>query len=74
MLVAVHPQQNLKFSRQYRNWTSTEWQQVAFSDESLLILYRTDELWHIRHQTYESKYPTTIAEKVQTVGGSIMVS
>ncbi|KAH7960817.1 hypothetical protein HPB49_023589 [Dermacentor silvarum] len=31
------------FARHYRNWTSTEWRQGVFSDESPLMLHRTDE-------------------------------
>ncbi|XP_023233830.1 uncharacterized protein LOC111633481 [Centruroides sculpturatus] len=72
MLTPVHQQRRLKFAHQYSNWTSTEWRQVAFSDESRFVLYQTDGRWHIQREASESKHPT-IAARVQAGGGSIMV-
>ncbi|GIY57998.1 transposable element Tcb1 transposase [Caerostris darwini] len=73
MLTAVHRRRRLEFARQYRNWTSTQWRQVAFSDESRFMLHRTDGRWRIRRETSESKHPATIAGRIQAGGGSIMV-
>ncbi|GFV34568.1 transposable element Tcb1 transposase [Trichonephila clavipes] len=56
-----------------RNWTSTEWQQVAFSDESHFMLHRTDGRWHIRRETSEIQHSTVIAGTVQAGGEGIMV-
>ncbi|KAL1434046.1 hypothetical protein MTO96_012040 [Rhipicephalus appendiculatus] len=65
MLTAVHRLRRLELARQYRNWTSTEWRQGAFSDESRFMLHRTDGRWRIRRETSESKQPATIARRVQ---------
>ncbi|GFV57352.1 transposable element Tcb1 transposase [Trichonephila clavipes] len=61
MLTAAHRQQGLEFGGQYGKWTSTEWQQIAFSVESLFKFRRTDGRWHVRRETYDSKHPATIA-------------
>ncbi|GFV03194.1 transposable element Tcb1 transposase [Trichonephila clavipes] len=73
MLTAVHRRRRLEFARQYSSWTSTEWRQVAFSDESRFMLYRTIGRWRIRRETSEGNHPATIAGTVQAGGGSIMV-
>ncbi|KFM59722.1 Transposable element Tcb1 transposase, partial [Stegodyphus mimosarum] len=73
MLTAVHRRRRLEFARQYSSWTSTEWRQVAFSDESRFMLHRTDGRWRIRRETSERNHPATIAGTVQAGGGSIMV-
>ncbi|GFY00896.1 transposable element Tcb1 transposase [Trichonephila clavipes] len=51
MLTAVHRRRRLEFARQYSSWTSTEWRQLAFSDESRFMLHRTDGRWRIRRKT-----------------------
>ncbi|GFV09063.1 transposable element Tcb1 transposase [Trichonephila clavipes] len=68
---AVHRRRGLEFARQYSSWTSTEWRQVAFSDESRFMLHRTDGRWRIRRETSERNHPATIAGTVQAGGGSI---
>ncbi|GFW19190.1 transposable element Tcb1 transposase [Trichonephila clavipes] len=73
MLTAAHRRRRLEFARQYSSWTSTEWRQVAFSDESRFMLHRTDGRWRIRRETSERNHPATIAGTVQAGGGSIMV-
>ncbi|GFU66833.1 transposable element Tcb1 transposase [Trichonephila clavipes] len=73
MLTTVHRRRRLEFARQYSIWTSTEWRQVAFSDESRFMLHRTDGRWRIRRETSERNHPATIAGTVQAKGGSIMV-
>lgn len=73
MLTPVHRRRRLEFARQYRTWTSTEWRQVAFSDESRFLLHRTDGRWRIRRETSENRHPATIAGRVQAGGGSVMV-
>ncbi|GFY09307.1 tigger transposable element-derived protein 1 [Trichonephila clavipes] len=72
-MLTVHRRRRLEFARQYSSWTSTEWRQVAFSDESRFMLHRTDGRWRIRRETSERNHPATIAGKVQAGGGSIMV-
>ncbi|GFT13555.1 transposable element Tcb1 transposase [Trichonephila clavipes] len=73
MLTTVHRRRRLEFARQYSSWTSTEWRQVAFSDESRFMLHRTDGRWRIRRETSERSHPATTAGTVQAGGGSIMV-
>ena len=73
MLTGVQRRRRLEFAPQYRNWTSIEWRQVAFTDESRFMLHRTDGRWRIRRETSESKHPATIAGRVQAGGGSILV-
>ncbi|GFV19463.1 transposable element Tcb1 transposase [Trichonephila clavipes] len=73
MLTAVHRRRRLEFARQYSSWTSTEWRQVEFSDESRFMLHRTDGRWRIRRETSERNHPATIAGTVRAGGGSIMV-
>lgn len=65
MLTPVHFQERLEFAFQYRYWMSTEWQQVAFSDESHFMLYWTDGHWHIWYETSETKHPSFIARRIQ---------
>ncbi|GFV13316.1 transposable element Tc3 transposase [Trichonephila clavipes] len=50
MLTAAHRQQGLEFGGQYGKWTSTEWQQIAFSVESRFKFRRTDGRWHVRRE------------------------
>ncbi|GFV46856.1 transposable element Tcb1 transposase [Trichonephila clavipes] len=50
MLTTVHRRRRLEFARQYSSWTSTEWRQVAFSDESRFMVHRTDGRWRIRRE------------------------
>ncbi|GFT81330.1 transposable element Tcb1 transposase [Trichonephila clavipes] len=69
MLTAVHRRRRLEFARQYSSWTSTEWRQVAFSDESRFMLHRKDGRWR---ETSERNHTATIAGTVQAEGGSIM--
>ncbi|GFW53694.1 transposable element Tcb1 transposase [Trichonephila clavipes] len=65
MLTTVHRRRRLEFARQYSSWTSTEWRQVAFSDESRFMLHRTYGRWRIRRETSERNHPATIAGTVQ---------
>ncbi|GFU63299.1 transposable element Tcb1 transposase [Trichonephila clavipes] len=65
MLTAVYWQQKLEFARQYHSWSSTEWRQVAFSDESRFMPHRTDGCSRIRHETSQSKHSATIAGMLQ---------
>ncbi|GFU75017.1 transposable element Tcb1 transposase [Trichonephila clavipes] len=64
VLTAVHRQRRLAFAHEYHNWTFTERQQVAFSNESCFMLHRTDERY-MRHETSDSKHPATIAGMIQ---------
>ncbi|GFS90271.1 transposable element Tcb1 transposase [Trichonephila clavipes] len=41
MLTAAYRQQGLEFGGQYGKWTSTEWQQIAFSD---YFIYQQDNV------------------------------
>ncbi|GFT52796.1 transposable element Tcb1 transposase [Trichonephila clavipes] len=73
LLTDVHWRRRLELAREFRNWTSTEWRQVVFSDESRVLLYRTDEHWQIRHETSESEHLATVVGKLQAGEGSITV-
>ncbi|GFV66874.1 transposable element Tcb1 transposase [Trichonephila clavipes] len=73
MLNADHRQQGLEFGGHYGKWTSTEWQQIAFSAESRFKFRRTDGRWHVRRETDDSQHPATIAGRDQVGGGSFMV-
>ncbi|GFY10843.1 transposable element Tcb1 transposase [Trichonephila clavipes] len=68
MLTTVHRRRRLEFARQYSSWTSTEWRQVAFSDESRFMLHRTDGRWRIRRETSERNHPATIARSIMVWG------
>ena len=62
---------------QYHNWMSTEWQQVAFTDELHFMLHQTDGRWCIWHEIFFSlqhfDFPATFACGVQAGGERIMV-
>ncbi|GFT68481.1 transposable element Tcb1 transposase [Trichonephila clavipes] len=62
MLTAVHRRRKAKFARQYSSWTSTEWRQVAFSDESFLCSIGQMD---VEGETSERNHPATIAGTVQ---------
>ena len=73
MLTRVHRQKRLEFAQQYRNWTTSDWQKVAFSDESRFVLHRVDGRWRIRRETSERQHSETLIGRTQAGGGSVMV-
>ncbi|KAI4885477.1 hypothetical protein NFI96_007017 [Prochilodus magdalenae] len=73
LLAKLHQQERLQFSRQYRNWTTEDWQRVAFSGESRFLLHRTESSWGVRRETSEDEHPAATAGGTHAGGGGTVM-
>ncbi len=56
LLSAKNRKQRLQFIQTHQNWTIEDWKNVAWSDESLLLLRHSDgvRIWRKKHETMDS--------------------
>ncbi len=64
----------LQFTPDHQNWTIEDWKNVAWSDESRLLLRHSDGRVRIWCKEQESMDPSCLVSTVQAAGGGVMVS
>ena len=69
----MHKRLRLDFAKAHKDWTSSQWAQVVFSDESRFLLYRSDGRIFIRRRKGEEFNDECIRKTVKHGGGGIMV-
>ncbi|GFX13062.1 transposable element Tcb2 transposase [Trichonephila clavipes] len=73
LLTARRNALRLAWACQRRHWIVDDWKHLAWFDESLFQLNRTDGRVWLGRQTHESMDPTCQQRAVQADGGSVMV-
>ncbi len=63
----------LQFTQAHQNWTIEDWKNVAWSDESRLLLRHSDSRVRIWRKEHESMDPSCLVSTVQAAGGGVMV-
>lgn len=72
-LLPRHKRARLQFAREYAIWTTEQWKNVLFSDESRITLRGPDGRQRVYRRANERFAPCAIVETVGYQGGSIMV-
>ena len=65
--------QRLAFALKYKNWTSTDWNQVIFSDESLFRTTQTTKGRRVRRRQNTDRYEDKLTTKTVKFPPSLMV-
>ncbi len=73
LLSAKNRKQRLQFTQTHQNWTIEDWKNVAWSDESLLLLRHSDGRIRIWPKEHKSMDPACLVSTVQASGGGVMV-
>ncbi len=63
----------VQFTQDHQNWTIEDWKNVAWSDESRLLLWHSDYRVRIWRKEHESMDPSCLVSTVQAGGGGVMV-
>ncbi len=63
----------LKFAQAHQNWTIEDWKNVAWSDESQILLQDSAGRVRICHKEHESMDPSCLVSMVQAAGGGVML-
>ncbi len=69
LLSAKNRKRTLQFAQTHQNWTIEDWKNVAWSDESRILLRHSDGRLRIWHKEHESMDPSGLVSTVQTSGG-----
>ncbi len=72
-LSAKNKKQRLQFTQAHQNWTTEDWKNVSWSDESRFLLRHSDGRVRIWHKEHESMDPSCLVSAVQVGGGGVMV-
>ncbi len=62
----------LQFAQAHQNWTTEDWKNVAWPDESWFLLH-SDGKFRIWRKEHESMDPSCLVSTVQAGGGGVMV-
>ncbi len=73
LLSAKNRKRRLQFTQAHQNWTVEDWKNVAWSDDSRLLLLHSDDRVRIWRKEHESMDPSCLVSTVQAAGGGIMV-
>ena len=73
LLFTINIQQRLKWCINHKGWSTDQWKQVIFSDESSFSLFLNAGRDYVWRQPSESCNPDCLLPTVKHVGGSIMV-
>ncbi len=73
LLSAKNRKRRLQFTQAHQNWTTEDWKNVAWSDESRFLLQHSDGRVRIWRKEHESMDPSCLVSTVQAVGGGVMV-
>ncbi len=69
LLSAKNRKRRLQFAQAHQNWTIEDWKNVAWSDESRLLLLHSDGRVRIWRKEHESMDPSCLVSTVQGGGG-----
>ncbi len=69
LLSAKNRKRRIQFTHAYQNWTTEDWNNFAWSDESRFLL-RHKRTWHKGHERMDL---SCLVSKVQAGGGGVMV-
>ncbi len=72
LLSAKNRKRRLQFEQAHQ-WTTEDWKNVVWSDESRFLLQHSDGRVRICRKEYESMDPACLVLTVQTGGGGVMV-
>lgn len=72
-LTTAHRISRLEFAREHLHWTTEQWSNILFSDESRIGLYGADGRDRVYRRSGERYAECTFSERVSFQGGSIMV-
>ncbi len=72
LLSAKNSKRRLQFAQTHQNWTTEDWKNVAWSDESRFLLQHSDSRVRIWRKEHESTDPFCLVSTVQG-GGGVMV-
>ncbi len=67
LLSAKNRKQRLQFTQAHQNWTIKDWKNVAWSDESRILLRHSDSRVRIWCKEHESMDPSCLVSTVQVV-------
>ncbi len=70
---AKNRKRRLRFAQAHQNWTTEDWKNVAWSDESRFLLRHSDGRVRICRKEHESMDPSCLVSMVQAAGGGVMV-
>ncbi len=73
LLSAKNRKQRLQFTRAHQNWTIEDWKNVAWSDESRILLRHSDGMVRIWRKEHERMDPSCLVSTVHAGGGGVMV-
>ncbi len=72
MLLLSAKNRRLQFTQAHQNWTIEDWKNVAWSDESRILLRYSDDRVRIWRKEHESMDPSCLVSMVQA-DGCVMV-
>ncbi len=74
LLSAKNRKRRLQFAQAHQNWTTEDWKNVVWSDESRFLLRHSDGRVRIWRREHESMDPSCLVSTVQAgYGGGVMV-
>ncbi|GFW30252.1 transposable element Tc1 transposase [Trichonephila clavipes] len=73
LLTKRHRQLRLRWAREHHDWSTDQWERVAWSDESWFVINHADGRIRIRRLPGEQLLPQCTVGHTHTGGGSIML-
>ena len=72
-LLARHKKKRMEFAQKYKGWTTEDWKQVIWSDETKINLYGSDGRKWVWHRPGASISERRVEESVKFGGASLMM-
>ncbi len=69
----MNRKQRQQFAQAHQNWTTADWKNIAWSDESRFLLRRSDGRVRILRKDHESMDPSCLVSTVQARGGVMVL-
>ncbi len=73
LLSAKNRKRRRQFTQTHQNWTTEDWKNVAWSDESRFLLRHSDGRVRIWQKEHESMDPSCLVSIAQAGAGGVMV-
>jgi len=73
LISTTNRKKRLQFARAHQNWTVKDWNNVAQSDESRILLRHPDSRIRIWHKQNENMDPSCLVTTTVQAGGGVMV-
>ena len=73
LVSAANRVKRLQFAKDHKNWTTEDWKNCHWSDESRFTLFCCDGRQRVRREPHEALDPKCMTATVQAAGGSVMV-